>query len=168
MLDRIRRKLFLSLKIMNSNSSSSENASLDSSELLDILRKGSSALMPHDDSMDFSRFLGASIADILQDSKKIEERRNVKIKHDVECVKEEKNMDDAKLLEDAEDEERRLLSGIAQVQSRFFEGKVVQRKTNTEIANEWKALQRRARVDRMVSVDGMTFVVSAPAPEVVS
>ncbi|KAF8634735.1 hypothetical protein AX15_000747 [Amanita polypyramis BW_CC] len=168
MSDRIRRKLFLSVKIMSSNSSSSENTSLGSSELLDILRKGSSALMPHDDSMDFGRFLDANVADILQDSKKIEDIRNAKIKHDIDSVKEEGDADEAKLLEDAEEEERRLLSGVAQVQSRFFEGKVVQRKTNTEIANEWKALQKRARVDRTVSVDGMVFIVSAPSvPETV-
>ena len=167
MLDRIRRKLFLSVKIMGSNNSSSENASLDSGELLDILRKGSSALMASDGGMDLSRFLGASLADILQDSKRTEEMRNVVIKRDVK--KEECTENDAKLLEDAEDEERRLLSGVAQVQSRFFEGRMIQRKSNAEIANEWRDLEKRARVDRAVNVDGMAFIVSAPsAPEVVS
>lgn len=167
MLDRIRRKLFLSVKIMGSNNSSSENASLDSGELLDILRKGSSALMASDGGMDLSRFLGASLADILQDSKRMEEMRNVVIKRDVK--KEECTENDAKLLEDAEDEERRLLSGVAQVQSRFFEGRMIQRKSNVEIANEWRDLEKRARVDRAVNVDGMAFIVSAPsAPEVVS
>ena len=166
MLDRIRRKLFLSVKIMGSNNSSSENASLDSGELLDILRKGSSALMGSDGGMDLSRFLDASLADILHDSKKTEELRNVVIKRD---VKKECTEGDAKLLEDAEEEERRLLSGVAQVQSRFFEGRMIQRKNNTEIANEWKDLEKRARTDRTVNVDGMAFIVSAPsAPEVVS
>ena len=167
MLDRIRRKLFLSVKIMGSNNSSSENASLDSGELLDILRKGSSALMGSDGGMDLSRFLDASLADILHDSKKTEEIRNVVIKRDVK--KEECTENDAKLLEDAEEEERRLLSGVAQVQSRFFEGRMIQRKSNTEIANEWKDLEKRARADRTVNVDGMAFIASAPsAPEVVS
>lgn len=166
MLDRIRRKLFLSVKIMGSNNSSSENASLGSSELLDILRKGSSALM-RTDGMDLSRFLGASLAEILQDSKKIEGMRDAVIKRDVK--KEECTENDVKLLEDAEDEERRLLSGVAQVQSRFFEGRIIQRKSNIEIANEWKDLEKRARVDQTVNVDGMAFIVSAPeVPEVVN
>ena len=60
------------------------------------IRKGSSGLMP-DDSMDLSRFLDASQADILYDSKKIEEVRDVKFKRDVK--KEECTDNDAKLLE---------------------------------------------------------------------
>ena len=163
MLDRIRRKLFLSLKIMSSCNTTSQDTSLGSSELLDILRKGSSALVQSENGMDFGRFLDASIADIVQDSKKVESMRNVKIKRDVEGVKnEEENEDDARLLEDAEEEERRLLSGVAQVQSRFFEGKVFKKRDNTEIANEWKDLQKRARADKLVEVDGMTFIPSAP------
>ncbi|KAF8342516.1 P-loop containing nucleoside triphosphate hydrolase protein [Amanita rubescens] len=166
MLDRIRRKLFLSVKIMGSNNSSSENTSLDSSELLDILRKGSSALMRSDDSMDLSWFLDASLEDILHDSKKIEEMRDVRFKRDVK--KEECDDHDTKLLEDAEEEEGRLLKGVAQVQSRFFEGRMIQRQSNTEIANEWQDLQKRARTGRMVNVDGMAFIVSeSTAPEVV-
>ncbi len=166
MLDRIRRKLFLSVKIMGSNNSS-ENTSLGSSELLDILRKGSSALMRSDDSMDLSQFLDASLDDILQDSKKVEEMRDVIFKRDVK--KEECTSDDTKLLEDAEEEERRLLKGVAQVQSRFFEGRMIQRQTNTEIANEWQDLQKRARTGRTVNIGGMAFIVSeSPAPEVVS
>ncbi|KAM6491144.1 SNF2 family N-terminal domain containing protein [Amanita muscaria] len=169
MLNRIRRKLFLSLKIMDSsNNSTSQNVSLGSSELLDILRKGSSALARFDDGMDLGRFLDASIDDILQDSKKVEDMRNVKIQHDMGGVNnEEHNGNDARLLEDAEEEERRLLSGVIQVQSRFFEGKVVHRQ-NADIANEWSDLVKRARVDRTVTVDGMTFIISpaaTPEPE---
>ncbi|KAK2463893.1 hypothetical protein APHAL10511_004065 [Amanita phalloides] len=165
MLDRIRRKLFLSVKIMGSSNSSSQNTSLDSGELLDILRRGSSALMRDDDGMDIVRFLDAGLEDILQDSKKLEEMRDAKIKRDVKD--EEYTDNDTKLVEDAEEEERRLLSGVAQVQSRFFEGKIIQRKSNTEIADEWKDLQKRTRVDQTVMVDGMAFVASAPLePEV--
>ncbi|KAF8636103.1 hypothetical protein AX17_003808 [Amanita inopinata Kibby_2008] len=165
MMDRIRRKLFLSLKIMGSDNSSSQNTSLGSSELLDILRKGSSALTQYDNSMGLAEFLDAGIECILQDSKKTEDMRNARIKRDVvgHVKKENGDVDDAKLLEDAEEEEKRLLSGVAQVQSRFFEGKIVQRKNNTEIANEWKDLQKRARVDRTAVVDGMTFILSAPS-----
>ncbi|PFH46225.1 hypothetical protein AMATHDRAFT_70336 [Amanita thiersii Skay4041] len=162
MLDRIRRKLFLSIKIMGSNNSSSQNTSLGSSELLDILRKGSSALTQYDDSMGLASFLGASVADILQESKRTEDRRNVRLKHDVEGVKEEEGSDEAKLLEDAEEEEKRLLSGVAQVQSRFFEGRVIQRQNNADIANEWKDLQKAAKAERKVVVDGMSFALSAP------
>ena len=47
-------------------------------------------------------------------------------------------------------EERELLSGVAQVQSRHFEGKVVtQAQNNKEIASEWRELQKRARAHRL-------------------
>ena len=71
---------------------------------------------------------------------------------------------DSKLLVDAEAEERELLSGVAQVQSRLFEGKVVQNQGNKEIAEEWRELQKRARVDRIVMIDqGATLATGTPA-----
>jgi len=162
MLDRIRRKLFLSLKIMGStDGSSSETMGMGSNELMDILRRGSSALTTSDAKLNLARFLEAGILDILEESRSLEKFRVTKIKRDLKV--EEVDGGDDKLLLDAEEEERRLLSGVAQVQSRLFEGKMVQRQqSNSEIANEWRDLSKRARVDRTVVVDGMTFITEPP------
>lgn len=160
MLDRIRRKLFLSVKIMGSdNSSSTENTSLGSSELMDILRKGSSALANSESGFKLSEFWGADISDILRESRSLEDARGAKMKKELKV--EDGEGSDAKLILDAEEEEKRLLSGVAQVQSRLFEGRMVHRtQNNTDIANEWRDLEKRARVDRTVTVDGMTFITT--------
>lgn len=165
MLDRIRRKLFLSVKIMGSdNPSSGDTTSLGSRELIDILRKGSSALSHSDNGMNLARFLDAGMADIIEHSKTLESKRDAKIRKD---LKDEGGVDDEQLALDAEEEERRLLSGVAQVQSRLFEGKLVNRaKSNAEIADEWRDLAKRAHVDRTVKIGGMTFLVSS-IPETV-
>ncbi|KAF5367362.1 hypothetical protein D9615_010278 [Tricholomella constricta] len=169
MLDRIRRKLFLSVKIMGSdNPTSSDNTTLGSSELMDILRRGSSALSEShfDNGMNLARFLDSSMADILEHSKSLDIKRDAKIKKDTktECAA-AYSKDQQQLALAAEEEERGLLSGVAQVQSRLFEGKLVNKYTsNAEIAREWRDLEKRARVDRTVKIDGMTFVVS-PIPE---
>ncbi|KAF8063974.1 P-loop containing nucleoside triphosphate hydrolase protein [Lyophyllum atratum] len=161
MLDRIRRKLFLSVKIMGSdNPSAADSTSLGSSELMDILRKGSSALSHSENGMNLARFLDVSLADITEHSKSLETKRDAKIKKDLE--EEGAGVDDEQLVLDAEEEERKLLSGVAQVQSRLFEGKMIHKaQSNAEIAQEWKNLEKRARVDRTVKVGGMTFILSS-------
>lgn len=164
MLDRIRRKLFLSVKIMGSDDlASSEDASLGLRELMNILRKGSSALSNTNNGLDLERFMKADVAEILALSKSLEKQRDVKVKQD---LAHEVNNDDAQLLLDAEEEEKRLLSGVAQVQSRLFEGKLIQRQqtNNSDIAREWQDLQKRARVNRTVQVGGMSFLIT-PAIE---
>lgn len=176
MLDRIRRKLFLSLKVMSSSTihassdgkESEENAQqLKKAELMDILRKGSSAISREDTGMDFGSFLNAPIDSILDESRAREGVRDARMKKDLSTGG-EGGMDESdvkaeeteKLLQDAEEEERRLLSGVAQVQSRLFEGQVVHRRQNNQqIAQEWEELQKRARVDRLVVVDGMHVLV---------
>ena len=160
MLDRIRRKLFLSVKVMGgSDNPSSDNSQLGRSEVLDILRKGSSALSRSDDGMSLGRFLDASITDILNDSRSRENIRDAKMKKEVDTGGSSMTTEiDEKLLVDAEAEERALLSGVAQVQSRLFEGKVVQNQNNKQIADEWQQLQKRARVDRLVMIDGIAVV----------
>ncbi|RDB18237.1 putative global transcription activator SNF2L1 [Hypsizygus marmoreus] len=166
MLDRIRRKLFLSVKIMGSdNPSSSDKTTLGSSELMDILRKGSSALSQSERGMNLERFLQANVSDILQESRSLESKRDAKIK--VELKDESEGTPDAQLLLDAEEEERRLLSGVAQVQSRLFEGKLVHKnnQSNTEIAREWQAMQKRTHVNRTISVGGMTYIVAPTSPQ---
>ncbi|EGO28787.1 hypothetical protein SERLADRAFT_434683 [Serpula lacrymans var. lacrymans S7.9] len=158
MLDRIRRKLFLSIKIMSSSETSSneDNTQLGTSELMDILRKGSSALSRSDEAMDLGRFLSSPIGDILNASRTREGARDAKIKQEIGSVKQEV---DEMLLHDAEEEERRLLSGIAQVQSRLFEGKVIHRtQDNFQIAQEWRELQKRAHIDRTVIIDGIPVI----------
>ncbi|KAH7882573.1 P-loop containing nucleoside triphosphate hydrolase protein [Phlebopus sp. FC_14] len=181
MLDRIRRKLFLSLKVMSTSSSSSSQKEdesqqqLKTAELLDVLRKGSSAISSDTDSgMDFGTFLNAPVEAILQESREREGVRHAKMKKELDSesdrsIKRSANENnikveaeaeaESKLLHDAEEEERKLLSGVAQVQSRLFEGKVIARpQNNQQIAAEWKELQRRARTERLVVVGGIHVV----------
>ena len=177
MLDRIRRKLFLSLKVIGSAEvSSSENSFLGTSELVDILRRGSSALSTDGGEMTLAKFLKAPIEDILEVSRKMDKVKDTKIKSELPAnelnkVKIEQGLDvaiDQQALRDVEEEEMRLLKGIALVQSRLFEGKVVQKGSgNKDIARAWEDVQRRARVDRLVMVDGMPVVADNIVPLVV-
>ena len=175
MLDRIRRKLFLSLKVIGSAEvSSSEDSSLGTSELLDILRRGSSALSTEGDEMTLAKFLKAPIEDILEDSCKMDRVKEIKVKSglpadQVNKIKAEGAGLDRTTLQDVEEEEMRLLNGIALVQSRLFEGKVVQRGSgNKDIARAWQDVQARAKVDRLVVVDGIQVVAEHIVPLVVS
>ncbi|KAF5367356.1 hypothetical protein D9615_010276 [Tricholomella constricta] len=81
MLDRIRRKLFLSVKIMGSDHPTwSDNTTLGSSELMDILRRGSSASESHfDNGINLAWFLDSSMADILEHSKSLDIKSDAKI-----------------------------------------------------------------------------------------
>ncbi|KAF4588526.1 hypothetical protein EYR40_010078 [Pleurotus pulmonarius] len=175
MLDRLRRKLFLSVKVMGSDnpSSSTSGPSLGSSELIDILRKGSSVLASSsgEEGMDLARFTAADINTILDSSRSSEQLRVVKMKHELgeeavegDTMKKEEEVNEDQLLKDAEEEERRLLSGVAQVSARLFDGQVVKRHDNKGIANEWQELQKRARNDRSVWIGGIPFLVQ-PAEE---
>lgn len=190
MLDRIRRKLFLSIKVMgsdNPSSSTEESSALRSAELMDILKRGSSALSGSDiGGMDLQTFLDAPAEEILKVSRERNDVRDAKLRRELgseasgaeDAEPDGISVDDRKKLEDAEEEERRLLSGVAQVHSRMFEGRVVQRASGTsafgptkremrEIAGEWKELQKRARgPSRIVMVDGMEFIV-APIEQLV-
>lgn len=174
MLDRIRRKLFLSVKVMSAHSQSDgseeQNTALKTHELMSILRKGSSAISQADSvGLSLSQFLSAPVEDVLQASRSRDDMRALKMRKDLgDEIKEE---EDAKLVLDAEEEEKRLLSGIAQVQSRLFEGKVVNRvkanQNNRAIAEEWRALQKRARQTRIVVIDGFEVLAEHLEPEVV-
>ncbi|TFK50621.1 hypothetical protein OE88DRAFT_1661143 [Heliocybe sulcata] len=160
MLDRIRRKLFLSVKVMGSDGSSAdESTGFKSKELMDILRKGSSALTQNSNDMDLQAFLDAPISDIFDASRSREDRKEAKVKHELEQGLE--SAEDKKLLVDADEEEKALLTGIAQVQSRLFEGQYVPRAKpadNKQIAQEWHDLQKRARPDNIVTIGGMQFI----------
>ncbi|KDQ50600.1 hypothetical protein JAAARDRAFT_63080 [Jaapia argillacea MUCL 33604] len=153
MLDRIRRKLFLSVKVMGSdNPSGGEHSGMRSEELMDILRKGSSALERNNDGMDLEEFLDAPINTILEHSRSRETVREAKMKHEMGVKEKNEEENDEKLLAAAEDEEAALLSGVAQVQSRLFDGRLVQR-NNKEIAEEWQELRKRQRTNRTVIID---------------
>ncbi|KAH9924947.1 P-loop containing nucleoside triphosphate hydrolase protein [Amylocystis lapponica] len=167
MLDRIRRKLFLSLKVMGTDSTSSDeqNTALKTNELLDILRRGSSALSGAGDGMGLAHFLAAPIGEILEASRVRDGVRAAKRRRFEGGLAE---TGEQKLVEDAEQEERQLLMGIAQVQSRLFEGRVVQAKQNSEIAKEWRELQKRSRENRIVVVDGMEMIAAAMGPSAAS
>ena len=180
MLDRIRRKLFLSLKVVGSTEvSPSEDSTLGTSELMDILRRGSSALSTDGDGMTLAKFLKAPIEDILEVSRKMDKVKETKIKSELPADRVSKveagdGMDvglDRQALRDVEDEEMRLLKGVALVQSRLFEGKVVQKEKgsgNKDIARAWEDVQKRAKVDRLAMVDGMQVVAEHIAPLVVN
>jgi len=127
--------------------------------------------------MTLAEFLKASIEDILEVSRKMDKVRDTKIKSELPAgginkVKVEPGMEvefNQLALRDVEEEEMRLLKGIALVQSRLFEGKVVQKGSgNKDIARAWEDVQKRARVDRLVMIDGMPVVSDHIAPLVVT
>lgn len=162
MLDRLRRKLYLSVKVMGSdNTAAQSTADLGLKELLDILRKGSSALSFQ--GMDLAKFLKADIQEILDLSRSRDSARDAKIHSD------NAGEADERLVQDAEEEQRNLLSGVAQVQCRLFEDRVVQRqyKGNATIANEWQAIQKRAQLEKTVLVNGVR-IASVHVASVVS
>ncbi|KAJ7045038.1 P-loop containing nucleoside triphosphate hydrolase protein [Mycena alexandri] len=162
MLDRIRRKLFLSAKIIGLEAGGSGSGGqgeggpqggVGGSELMSILRRGSSALTRSDDDMGIVQFRAASLQEILQVS---EARTTV---HDAR-VKHELKIEDAPeaVLKSAEEEERELLSGVARVQSYLFEGTVLER-TKVKEESVSVILGKRARgADRIVQYGGMSFI----------
>ncbi|GJE91583.1 hypothetical protein PsYK624_077330 [Phanerochaete sordida] len=159
MLDRIRRKLFLSIKVMQSRpvgeGKEDQLSALKTAELMSILRKGSSALARTDGAAgpSLAQFLKAPVAEILQASRERDDVRAVRLQKELG-----EDVQDTDALGSVEDEERAMLSGVAQVQSRLFEGKVVKRAkphaNNKDIAADWEAVQKRARQERIVIVDG--------------
>ncbi|KAK0200570.1 P-loop containing nucleoside triphosphate hydrolase protein [Desarmillaria ectypa] len=148
MLDRLRRKSILTLKIMEGDSSS-ENASLRPNELKGILRKGSSALSSSNDHMNLDRFLDAYISDIVGASRVREDARDAEMKQNAG----ENDSAAAKgLVLSAEEEERQLLSGMAQVKCRLFEGNVVEKGKHVEDIVPKLSAQKRARNNNTVTI----------------
>ncbi|KAI0685348.1 P-loop containing nucleoside triphosphate hydrolase protein [Cytidiella melzeri] len=172
MLDRIRRKLFLSMKVMNSHTSVSssddeQNVTLQRNELMSILRKGSSAISGVENGgLTLGEFLAAPIESVLRASRSHDDVRATRMKKEV--GEEIKGEEEEKLLVSAEEEEQRLLQGVAQVHSRLFEGRVVNKRSNKETAEEWREVQKRARKNRIVVVDGYEVLAEHLGPEVVS
>ena len=117
MLDRLRRKLFLSLKVMGSDSTEDggNDPALKTRELLDILRRGSSALY-RTDALSFSDFRKASIEHILGASRTRDDFRSLKLRK--ELGQETGEDDENQLLQDAEEDEYELWREVLGLQSR--------------------------------------------------
>ncbi|KZT57598.1 hypothetical protein CALCODRAFT_555264 [Calocera cornea HHB12733] len=156
MLDRIRRKLFLSLKIMNNPGSSSADdaAGMKMDELLSILRNGSSALDAESAGMEFDNFISAPIEEILRNSQRKQDVRDAKLKQEVDGSR----MDE-RLQEDVAEEQQRLLSGVAKVTCRLFEGKVLTPEAIKSRHEEGPSSAKRARQNRLVKVNGIESLV---------
>ncbi|KZO91803.1 hypothetical protein CALVIDRAFT_557967 [Calocera viscosa TUFC12733] len=156
MLDRIRRKLFLSLRIMNNPGSSSEDdaASMKTDELLSILRNGSSALDAENAAIDFDNFVSAPIDEILRNSRRKQDVREAKIREDVDG-----EAMDAQLEQDVAEEQERLLSGVAAVRCRLFEGKLLTPEAIKSLNEQGPSAEKRARQNRLVMVDGVESLV---------
>ncbi|KAJ6601267.1 SNF2 family N-terminal domain-containing protein [Mycena vulgaris] len=160
MLDRIRRKLFLSAKIIGGEDAGpggGAHGSMGGSELMSILRRGSSALTSSDDGMDLAAFRAASLAEILAVSRAREDVHDARVKHDLKMKVE--GGDEAVLLRSAEEEERHLLSGVAKVQSYLFEGTLLERSKAPKDNALSATPQKRGRVDRTVNIGGMSFIL---------
>ncbi|KAJ6466009.1 P-loop containing nucleoside triphosphate hydrolase protein [Mycena vitilis] len=171
MLDRIRRKLFLSAKVIGAEAGGgSEGRDAEGpqggSELMAILRRGSSALTRSDDGMDLARFRVASLQEILDVSQAREEVHVARVKHELQMDMDVGAADEKALLRSAEEEERELLSGVARVQSYLFEGTLLER---AKAPKETGLLsltpqKKRERVDRTVSIGGMAETLN-PKPK---
>ncbi|KAJ7157151.1 P-loop containing nucleoside triphosphate hydrolase protein [Mycena filopes] len=160
MLDRIRRKLFLSAKIIGLEAGGGAGGEQGEggpqavgSELMSILRRGSSALTRSDDDMDIVRFRAASLQEILAVSEARSNVHDARVKHElhIEHATEE-------VLKSAEEEERELLSGVARVQSYLFEGQLLERSKAPKEESISVMLGKRERQDRIVQLHGMSFI----------
>ncbi|KAJ7110364.1 P-loop containing nucleoside triphosphate hydrolase protein [Mycena crocata] len=172
MLDRIRRKLFLSAKIIGgkgdqqSGRGRPEGQGMGGSELMSILRRGSSALTRSDDGMDLARFRTASLQEILKVSRARDDVHEARVKHDLRMEVDVEGKDGAALLRSAEEEEKALLSGVARVQSYLFEGTLLQRsKEPKETGPALGTPQKRGRVDRTITIGGMSFIIDESMAE---
>ncbi|KAK7063732.1 ISWI chromatin-remodeling complex ATPase ISW2 [Favolaschia claudopus] len=170
MLDRLRRKLFLAAKIIGVESAGQSgddgtHGGAVGSELLSILRRGSSALTCAEDGMDITRFRAASLQEILDASRVRDDVHNAKVKHDLNIpVKEEEGAAEGALLRSAEEEERALLSGVARVQSYLFEGELLTRAKASSSSSGGGSqsvtpTRKREQLHRTVNIGGMTFLV---------
>lgn len=136
-----------------SNDQESKSNLMGMRELLNILRRGTSAVARWDsDSSDrgLSTFLSASAEEILTRSKRTGDLRDYKIKQEAgETV--DHNED---LSAELETEERKLLSNVSVVRTRFFEGQW--HKTDEKVLNEeWNDIQKRNRTERLVMFNGI-------------
>lgn len=149
MLERLQKKLYLSVKLNSGSSSGSQKAYKKPQEhdLLSILFFGSGAVRQQSAQSDghtpedFAKLCNSSLGDILQQSKELGDLRRGQLHHDLG-----EEIDD-NVLELVKAEEKKLLQGVTQVQTRLFEGKLHHRsKTESdellEIAKDMKKDQK--------------------------
>ncbi|VDB91569.1 unnamed protein product [Peniophora sp. CBMAI 1063] len=164
MEDRINRKLFLSSKMMGSGDGAGDDHadSLKLQELLSIMRMGATALADGATTavMPLHEFNQADARTILAAARKQEKKRRAELERGSDTPTTRTDSDVA--------EEEENMRRVARVFSRLFEGKLVARPVdrskaweqaeNEKAAGVWQEIQKRARVDRLVTVDGMQFV----------
>jgi len=122
-------------------------SALKTNELLQILKRGTSALARwegNSSDKNLSAFLFSSLEEILARSKRTEDLREFKIKQ-------EAGGHDENLAVDIEEEGKKILTGIAQVQTRLFEGRHHQR-SEQAFAVQWEEMQKKAMEDLPIMV----------------
>lgn len=137
MLERLQKKLYLSYKLNSGapeTSAKKEYKRPEEQDLITILFFGLGAVrqpssQERDPKQEYEAFVNSSLDEILAQSEGMEDMRTNLIKQEIgEQV-------DEGFEERIKDEERRLLQGVTQVQSRLFEGKVHERSKNQEHAS---------------------------------
>ncbi|KAI5475975.1 hypothetical protein MNV49_000534 [Pseudohyphozyma bogoriensis] len=170
MLSRIKKKMYLAAKVMNTMRNAATHALIDEdaeearpeerqrmdrSELLDILRGGASALGSKWGSADedpFIEFSNSTFEQLVEKGKARDEEKQVAVRVDAgEAVSSEERAELRRLEE--EEEEKMLLAGREMVSSRHFEGNYYA-KSNAEIRKEFEATVRRVGHSRTVMIDG--------------
>ncbi|CAK5264833.1 unnamed protein product [Mycena citricolor] len=165
MLDRLRRKMFLAAKIMGGELGDDDSKrGPGGSELLSILRRGSSALTRTDDGMDLERFREATVEEIIEASHVRAQVSDARVKKDLKMELEE---EEEGLLQGVEDEERELLSGVARVQSYLFEGSLLSR-TKEMQGQPVEMAAKRQHTSKLVTFGGMSFVLDDATIETVN
>ncbi|SCV74235.1 BQ2448_6667 [Microbotryum intermedium] len=173
-LTRLRKKLYLSAKVMGSMKNAADRAAdeeldgpinevekteddaprMTRGELAQILRGGASALARWssvEGTDAFTEFKSLSFAELRARGKARDEKKEVGIKLEIgETITPEQK---AQLEREEEEAERLLLQGKEAVQARKFEGSMY-KATNAEIRKEWQETMARSRDSRTVEIDG--------------
>ncbi|KAI5479678.1 nucleosome remodeling complex ATPase subunit (Snf2h) [Pseudohyphozyma bogoriensis] len=168
-LTRLRKKMYLSAKVMGSmRNATSSNGPEDEevvqqreddaprmtrNELASILRGGASALgrWGSDSGDAYAAFRDTSFADLRERGRQRDEQKEAGLKLEAgEAVDEATKK---RLEEEEEEAERLLLEGKEAVQARKFEG-AVHKQTNADIRNEWQAMVARSSKSRTIMIDG--------------
>ncbi|BGP01284.1 hypothetical protein NBRC10513v2_002236 [Rhodotorula toruloides] len=169
-MTRLRKKLYLSAKIMdgmrnvsdaptdeavNETSQTEDDAPrMSRGELAAILKGGTGALAAKWDTTSgdaFDAFRAASFDELCERGRQRDEDKEVSIKIDLGEQVSEEEMERRR--KEEEDAERALLEGKEAVTSRKFEGKLYAA-SNDEIRKEWQNLQKREHVSRTVVIGG--------------
>ncbi|KAM0788448.1 hypothetical protein ACM66B_001582 [Microbotryomycetes sp. NB124-2] len=172
-LTRLRKKLYLSAKVMGSMKNAADRPAdeqieeeagpneqneddapkMTRGELAGILRGGAGALArwESEDGDAFTEFRNMSFDDLRERGRQRDERKEVGIKLEAgEPLSEEQRL---QLEREEAEAEKLLLQGREAVQARKFEG-ATYKATNHEIREEWEKMVSRASTSRTVLIDG--------------